>query len=286
MKEKRKSQFNIRYAGLSFLPLIISIILTIVAFFASFMITMISGGRGVAESGDTIVNEGIFNIIRYTLFIIIFGWWYATLTSNDDVKDILEKRILNHFKRITSNKKRMGVILAMLLVIGLGLQFMVSAIIGLLNHLFPELFVHYNELIESITSNQSIIYIISVVLFAPIAEEILFRGVILKYAEQAFPAYPAIFVSALLFGLYYGNLIQGTYAVAIGFLMGVLVMKTDSILPSMFLHFIINLSEYLIPDSVYSRTVPCVVIIVISAIISGVVIVALIRKFNKTVNVL
>ena len=174
MKEKRRSQFNIRYAGLSFLPLIISVILTIVAFFASFMITMISGGRGVAESGDTIVNEGIFNIIRYTLFIIIFGWWYAALTSDESAKDILEKRILNHFKRITSNKKRMGVIL----VIGLGLQFMVSAIIGLLNHLFPELFVHYNELIESITSNQSIVYIISVVLFAPIAEEILFRGVI------------------------------------------------------------------------------------------------------------
>lgn len=57
-------------------------------------------------------------------------------------------------------------------------------------------------------------------LIAPIAEEILFRGIIYGYLRRMMRLRPAMFMSALLFGMYHMNPVQGIY----GFLMGCLMV--------------------------------------------------------------
>ncbi len=54
---------------------------------------------------------------------------------------------------------------------------------------------------------------------APIAEEILFRGIIYNYMKRMFKLNMAIIMSSLLFGIYHGDYIQGIY----GFILGCII---------------------------------------------------------------
>lgn len=82
-------------------------------------------------------------------------------------------------------------------------------------------------------------------IIAPITEEMLFRGVILKgfsVVSQRF----GIFMSALLFGLLHGNLPQFVTTFCVGIYLGFIATKYNSILPTIIMHFFINLVPTLI----------------------------------------
>lgn len=76
-------------------------------------------------------------------------------------------------------------------------------------------------------------------IFAPIFEEILFRGLLLR-SFQPYGKKFAIFASAVLFGLYHGNIIQTPFAVVFGLLLGY-VTAEYSIGWAMLLHMVNNL---------------------------------------------
>jgi hypothetical protein len=85
-----------------------------------------------------------------------------------------------------------------------------------------------------------------VVIFAPILEEVIFRGIILKGFLKNYSPTKAIIWSAVLFGLVHMNPWQFMSATGIGLVMGWLYWKTDSIIPGIILHFVNNLSASLI----------------------------------------
>ena len=76
-------------------------------------------------------------------------------------------------------------------------------------------------------------------ILAPIGEEILFRGLILQ-GLRPYGNKTAIFVSALLFGLFHGNLTQTPFAFAVGLVLG-FVAGEYSLLWAMVLHMFNNL---------------------------------------------
>jgi len=76
-------------------------------------------------------------------------------------------------------------------------------------------------------------------LFAPIGEEILFRGLILR-SLQPFGKKFTILASAILFGLFHGNIVQSPYAFAVGLVLGYTAVEY-SIGWAMVLHMINNL---------------------------------------------
>lgn len=84
-----------------------------------------------------------------------------------------------------------------------------------------------------------ILYGITVCVLPPFVEEIMFRGVILQSLRRYGDGF-AVVVSALLFGLYHGNFIQLVFAFLCGLVMGLTVVRTNSLLPSMLIHFINN----------------------------------------------
>lgn len=80
-------------------------------------------------------------------------------------------------------------------------------------------------------------------LLAPIAEEVVFRGAILRKLLGIFGSHQhwyAIIVSALLFGCIHGNVAQGSHAFIIGLILGWLFYRTDSILPGVVFHWVNN----------------------------------------------
>lgn len=76
-------------------------------------------------------------------------------------------------------------------------------------------------------------------LFAPVVEEIIFRGLIMRGLEK-YGKWFAIVASSVLFGLFHGNPAQSPYAFAVGLVMGYVAMEYN-LLWAMVMHMINNL---------------------------------------------
>lgn len=81
--------------------------------------------------------------------------------------------------------------------------------------------------------------VISSIIAAPIAEEMFFRGVVLKQASRVSARFGIVF-SAVMFGLMHGNPYQFVMATVIGLYFGYITVKTDSLIPSIVCHIAIN----------------------------------------------
>lgn len=84
-------------------------------------------------------------------------------------------------------------------------------------------------------------------ILAPLAEEMVFRGAILRTLLSYFNGrmyWVPIIVSALLFGLVHGNMAQLLNAFLIGILLGWMYYRTESIVPGIVLHWVNNTVAY------------------------------------------
>jgi membrane protease YdiL (CAAX protease family) len=104
-------------------------------------------------------------------------------------------------------------------------------------------------------------------IIAPISEEVLFRGLVLRslapYGKKL-----AIFASAILFGLYHGNLIQTPYAFAVGLVLGYVALEYH-VIWAIAIHTFNNLVfATWLPDALSFLPVPIVDMILWSVIIA------------------
>ncbi len=85
-------------------------------------------------------------------------------------------------------------------------------------------------------------------LLAPLGEEIVFRGAILKslLSSSRLSPWGAIAISALLFALVHMNPAQLPHAFVIGLLLGWMYWRTGSILPGMAYHWVNNSAAYVL----------------------------------------
>lgn len=90
-------------------------------------------------------------------------------------------------------------------------------------------------------------------LLAPLAEEVVFRGAVLRSLLTQMKPWTAIAISALLFSIVHMNPAQMPFAFLAGILLGWMYWRTGSILPGMAYHWANNSAAYVIyniyPDS-------------------------------------
>ena len=79
-----------------------------------------------------------------------------------------------------------------------------------------------------------------VAIMAPIAEEILFRGVILDGLKSGFSTLICALVCGALFSLYHQNPVQTAYQFCCGFAYALLALRAGSVLPTILAHFLNN----------------------------------------------
>lgn len=88
---------------------------------------------------------------------------------------------------------------------------------------------------------------LSIGIMAPLAEEIVFRGAVLRRLLGVCGErwhWVAIAISAVLFGAVHGNLPQFVHAALLGLLLGWMYYRTGSILPGVMLHWVNNTVAY------------------------------------------
>ena len=95
--------------------------------------------------------------------------------------------------------------------------------------------------------NEPIGYLVIGIL-TPVAEEMVFRGAILRSLLQLFRRMPwvAILLSALLFGMVHGNMAQFINGTMMGVLLGWMYHRSGSIVPGIVLHWVNNTIIYII----------------------------------------
>lgn len=88
---------------------------------------------------------------------------------------------------------------------------------------------------------------LAVGLLAPLAEEVVFRGAILRSLLQWNKRHwLCIFISALLFAIAHGNPAQMPHAFLVGLLLGWMYYRTGSIVPCVTYHWVNNTAAYVI----------------------------------------
>ncbi|MFW6389723.1 MAG: CPBP family intramembrane glutamic endopeptidase [Halanaerobiales bacterium] len=81
---------------------------------------------------------------------------------------------------------------------------------------------------------------------APIAEEILFRGLFLEGIASQHSQKVAILVSAFMFSLYHMNLLQTLHTFILGLFLAYVYLKTRSLVLCIYIHFVNNFFPYII----------------------------------------
>lgn len=96
-----------------------------------------------------------------------------------------------------------------------------------------------NPLIDAVSNISPAVQIVVITILAPICEELLFRKFIIdrvvNYGEVT-----AMLVSAMMFGLYHGNLAQFVYAFGIGIFFAFIYMRTGKIWYTIIFHMFVN----------------------------------------------
>lgn len=129
-----------------------------------------------------------------------------------------------------------------LLLLMVGMQYISSYIVMLIAAIRPGWFESYKNIMESIGfDNITPLLALYTVLIAPVSEELIFRGVTLKYASKAMPFFLANIFQAFLFGAFHGNMVQGIYAFVTGLFCGYVCYKGGSLWLSVLFHMMFNL---------------------------------------------
>lgn len=134
------------------------------------------------------------------------------------------------------------IVLAMLL--GLASCFWVSFAVALAP--WPEAWISdYSQASSVLTTSSPLLDAAATVLFGPIIEEVLFRGLIYDTLLTVTPAGVAVVMQAILFGGVHSGPIWMIYAFVVGCALGYVRKRTGSLWPCLGMHIAFNGSSYL-----------------------------------------
>lgn len=155
--------------------------------------------------------------------LLVWGWW----RSGQTVRGALG---LTPFRWAA---------IAALVPLGVGTSVLVSEADNLMRWLIPDMPTLFPDVFEALFAAPLVGFLI-VVVMAPVTEEFLFRGVMLRGLLRRHGTWGACVVSALLFGLIHLNPPQILAGFLGGLLLAAVHLKTGSVWPCVWLHAVYN----------------------------------------------
>ena len=143
-----------------------------------------------------------------------------------------------------------GGVVVLCFVAGTFLQLPLNEIGNLAQEIWPMAFdqlAYRHRLVNPRTWWGGVSALIALVLVAPVAEELLFRGWLLKDLESDYGTTPALVWTSILFGLVPLEAGAVMYATVAGFALGAVALRTGSTLGSIAMHAGVNALPLLIP---------------------------------------
>lgn len=207
-----------------------AVVLVAIADAVFFALGSVQSSAGMDMLTDAIINRITSN-----------GWGYILACAIGFVAMLIWKKRHFCFVEIwkTDRPMKMGSFAALTCIFISGQAFF-QLIAGGMECFFNLFDMSIMESLESATAvPDSLSMFLYVSLAAPVFEEILFRGLILR-SLQPYGKKFAIFASAYMFGLFHGNIVQSPYAFVVGLVLGYVAVEY-SMVWAMVLHMINNL---------------------------------------------
>ena len=138
------------------------------------------------------------------------------------------------------------IILAVILCVSLDV--ICTSIIDLSNLI--DLFPGYNEVAEYLYSGSIWVQFSLICIIAPLAEELLCRGIIMNRLCSWLPKWAAVLIPSVFFGMLHYNMIQGIGAFFLGIVFSLLYLRYRSLWIPIICHMAINLLSFVLQVSV------------------------------------
>lgn len=165
----------------------------------------------------------------FSLFTTLFILYFALRKEKEGIIKSLD---LNPFPFI---------ILLPVILLTIGLFFITSRILDFIQAaILQDHFLSASQFSWNHPKVDILNFIIPGIIIAPIFEELFFRGFVLKWSLKYISPNSALFLSAILFGFMHIESVRTINAIIFGIFAGVLYMKTKSVYPCIFVHFLWN----------------------------------------------
>ncbi len=176
-----------------------------------------------ASSANTAMNTLIFLICNVGVALMGLKWAKVPVSSLFQTKHLTFGRMLSY------------------MCIAIGLQTVCGYLAAWITEFLSQAGVTAYE--PDFSTGQDIKNVVLMTIYgcivAPITEELLFRGFVLKNLSRVSQRF-GIIVSAVLFGLWHENIGQFVLAFFVGIFMGYLTVKHDSLVPAILCHMAVN----------------------------------------------
>ena len=202
-------------------------------------------GGAIAGFKGLDVKEYVIGLIPKLTFvacivsIVIFGIWYYFGFVKKDIK-------ADKYESGIAKMKDPGTII-FLVVLTLGMHFFVCLVGSLVGYLIPDSGEWLDSIMGMTVGENDIAGYLSVMLIAPISEEIAFRGVMLKKLKESFGFVGCVTVTTVLFGIMHLNPMQSIYVLPMGVMFAYVAYKYDSVIPAIIAHILNNCVGMILP---------------------------------------
>lgn len=122
---------------------------------------------------------------------------------------------------------------------------------------------------SSTLGNTSVLSVLATTIFAPLSEELVFRGLLVSSLGSALPAWAVLLIPSLIFGLIHGQILWISYAFLLGLFLGFVRIRTGSTAASFLLHAAFNASSFILPLLPLPNDPPPSLIMIIAAVALG-----------------
>ena len=99
----------------------------------------------------------------------------------------------------------------------------------------------YQDAVKTLYAPPFVQQLLIVGIVCPVFEELLFRGIAFRLLRKTLSFFWAGMISAIIFGLYHGNLVQFVYAGILGVLLAYFYEKYESIVVPVVSHITMNI---------------------------------------------
>ena len=179
-------------------------------------------------------------LIAEMISIIVFGIWYYLGYVKKDKK---EGKYESGFDKMKDIKT-----IIFLVFLTIGTHFFVCLIGDLVGHLISGSQEWLSQIMGLAIGDHDIAGYLTAMLFAPVAEELAFRGVMLKKLRGSFGLIGCALVSSLMFGIMHLNPMQSIYVLPMGMMFAYVAYKYDSVIPAIIAHILNNCLGIILPS--------------------------------------
>lgn len=239
MKKLKSLGFAIIYL---LIPIVLQLVLSVMISFHIVAVRLLHGVEYDADKLEAWIFSAQINMILIMLvnatIIVGVGIWYWYVRK---VHQPVEAK--DRYRKILAPRA-----IVTILLLAFASQFVCNILMIVFQNLFPAVYEDYVKLADtmSLKTMAAPAMIAIVGIFGPIAEELVFRGMVFRTLRKGFPFVVAALLSGACFGIYHMNWVQGVYASCLGVVLAFVYERTQSILGAILFHMFFNCSSYLL----------------------------------------